>query len=458
MKKLAVLALIFSMFLTGECVAQAPLNEVAHSYIQFPSGPAASSAWKVQDLCQAYTFPTKLKGGGVIGILELGGGWSQTDLDKFSQLNGLPKISVTNVSVNGGTNNFGHSSADFEVELDIEVSAAAYYYATGKMPTIKVFFAPNSSASFVSVINAAVSNGCDVLSISWGGPEKTWSSNTAQQIDAAAKAAALKGLVIFAAAGDNSSSDGTSGTNVDLPASVPHIVGCGGTNKSSRSEVVWGDGKAKDGGTGGGYSKYFPVQSFQRGAPKGPGRMVPDVAATADPNTGYRIVVRGAEVVVGGTSAVSPLYSGLFAAFGNKLGFVTPTLWITPADFADITKGSNGKYSAAKGPDACTGLGAPNGAALAALFKAPSGAFQVAAVGTTSGANNATLPVDPSGSLLSLVTGNGGNALGGDYAALVVDPKAVSSTLFDSMPARVYGIGGGLTAKGLELFLFTGRN
>jgi kumamolisin len=135
--------------------------------------------------------------------------------------------------------------------------------------------------------------------------------------------------------------------------------------------VVWGDGKTNGEGTGGGYSIYFPPQEFQLNAPPSPGkagRMVPDVAADAAPATGYMVVVNGQEMPVGGTSAVAPLYSGLFAAFGTKLGFVTPTLWKNPHAFVDITEGSNGDYKASVGPDPCTGLGAPIGTALASLF------------------------------------------------------------------------------------------
>jgi kumamolisin len=96
--------------------------------------------------------------------------------------------------------------------------------------------------------------------------------------------------------------------------------------------------------------------------------MVPDVAGDADPNTGYDVFVHGAGTVVGGTSAVAPLYAGLFASFGAKLGFVTPTLWKNPTAFNDITVGDNGMYKAATGPDPCTGLGSPIGLRIAGLF------------------------------------------------------------------------------------------
>jgi subtilase family serine protease len=81
-------------------------------------------------------------------------------------------------------------------------------------------------------------------------------------------------------------------------------------------------------------------------------------------------------MVVGGTSAVAPLYAGLFAAFGRKLGFVTPKLWANHLCFTDITQGDNGFYRARVGPDPCTGLGSPIGSKLAALLTAPVGAAE----------------------------------------------------------------------------------
>jgi hypothetical protein len=149
------------------------------------------------------------------------------------------------------------------------------------------------------------------------------------------------------------------------------IVGTDPLTKTRSTETVWNDDprNASGEGTGGGYSRYFPVQSFQAGAPSGPGRMVPDLAANADRHTGYEVFVHGEQVVVGGTSAVAPLYAGLFAALGTKLGFVTPKLWANHLCFNDITQGDNGYYRARIGPDPCTGLGSPIGMKLEGLFK-----------------------------------------------------------------------------------------
>jgi subtilase family serine protease len=96
--------------------------------------------------------------------------------------------------------------------------------------------------------------------------------------------------------------------------------------------------------------------------------MVPDIAANADPVTGYQVVFHGKTHFVGGTSAVAPLYSGLFAAFGTKLGFITPKLYANSVCFNDVTTGDNGAFRAGVGPDPCTGLGSPIASRLANLF------------------------------------------------------------------------------------------
>ncbi len=352
-------------------------------YFKLPTDPkaVASAAWNVPDLCTAYNWPTGKAGGGVIAIVELGGGWVASDMDSFFRSLGQPVPSITDVSVDGTKNTPGQSGSagddDYEVALDIQVSGAAYYAATGQAATIRVYW----SQDIGTAVAKAASDGCDVCSISWGSDEANWGTTAADQMESTAESAVAAGMIVFAASGDNDSSDGGSTpANVDCPSSCPHVVGCGGTKKTATEETVWNDnpGETNGEGTGGGYSTIFPVQSFQIGAPAAPagsqygtGRMVPDVCANADPNTGYNIFVHGAATVVGGTSADAPLYAGLFAAFGTKLGFVTPTLWENQKAFNDITVGSNGFYSAAVGPDPCSGIGSPIGAKIAALFAAP---------------------------------------------------------------------------------------
>jgi hypothetical protein len=373
--------------------ASAAAHVAAHSYLHIPrrlgvhpyfklrrTGAAAGGLqgekpWSVPDLCAAYDWPAGLAGGGVVAIVELGGGWIRSDMTAFFGGLGQPVPNITDVSVDDTKNtpDPGPNSADGEVALDIQVASAAYYVATGRPATIRVYWSQDIAAA----VRAATADGCDVCSISWGSDEANWRAQNKQagtDMELAATQATAAGMVVFAASGDNDSSDGgPNRANVDLPASAPHVIGCGGTTKTATAEIVWNNdpGRASGEGTGGGFSTMFPMPSWQAGAPHGPGRMVPDVAGNADPNTGYEIVLHGAPTVVGGTSAVAPLYAGLFAAFGSKLGFVTPELWLNHTCFNDITVGDNGAFRALVGPDPCTGLGSPIGTKLAALLAHP---------------------------------------------------------------------------------------
>jgi kumamolisin len=169
------------------------------------------------------------------------------------------------------------------------------------------------------------------------------------------------------------------------------VLGCGGTTLSvdPTSETVWG-GTAGGGATGGGVSRTFPLPAYQSSAgvpgqadTGRPGRGVPDVAADADPATGYRIRVDGQEIVLGGTSAVAPLWAALVCrlvqALGEPLGAPHQALYggatpgVTPPGLRDVTVGSNGAYDAGPGWDPCTGLGTPNGTALLAALSPGSG-------------------------------------------------------------------------------------
>jgi kumamolisin len=339
-------------------------------YIKRPLDLRSVSSWSIPDLCTAYGWPSKsAPGGGVIAIIELGGGWTKEDVAQFFKNANLPAPNITDVSVDGTQNSQCNprNDADDEVALDIQVAGASYAVATDKPANIRVYW----SQDIAKAVAAATADGCDVCSISWGADEASWGPAAGDAMELMAAAATAAGMVVFAASGDNDSSDGGPGrANVDLPASAPHVIGCGGTKKphtdNATDETVWNNDprKTTGEGTGGGYSKLFPMPSWQAGAPHGPGRMVPDVAANADPNTGYEIILYGASTVVGGTSAVAPLYAGLFASFGAKLGFVTPTLYLNSACFHDITQGDNGAFRGRSGTDPCTGLGTPIGEIL----------------------------------------------------------------------------------------------
>ncbi|HEY4240646.1 MAG TPA: S8 family serine peptidase [Kofleriaceae bacterium] len=330
----------------------------------------ATMTWSVPKLCDAYDWPRDAPGGGTIGIVEARGGYLASDLERYFLELKQPMPAIEEVSIDETRNAPGlDDAADLEVTQDIEIAAAAYVHATGKPATIRIYWTKDIAAA----IRHAAADRCATLVICWGLPEAMWGRAGADALEAAAIAATEAGVAIFAAAGDNDSSNGAAGASVDLPAAAPHVIACGGTTKHAMSETVWNEepGSASGVGTGGGYSGLFPMPPWQLGAPTGPGRLVPDVAANADARTGYEVIFRGAEIAAAGTSAVAPLFGGLFAAFATGLPFVAPLLWSHPACFADIAAGDNGAFRAQQGPDPCTGLGVPIGRRLRALFARP---------------------------------------------------------------------------------------
>lgn len=347
---------------------------------------AAATSYSPVQVAQAYSFPTGLTGTGqCIAVIELGGGYNGSDLDSFFNGLGITPPTVTPVSVDGASNSPG-SDADGEVELDIEVAGAI---APGA--EIAAYFAPNTDQGFIDAVTTAVHDATrkpSVVSISWGGPETSWTEQSRNALNSACQDASTMGVTVVVACGDNGATDGTTSSTptVDFPASSPYVVACGGTKlalsgTTIENEQVWNELSSGEGGTGGGVSELFALPSFQDGVnvPKAPngfvGRGVPDVAGDADPETGYNVVVDGQQEVVGGTSAVAPLWAGLFArinqSLGTNLGYVNPLIYTAKAEatFHDITSGNNGVYSAGPGWDACTGLGTPNGAALLNALK-----------------------------------------------------------------------------------------
>jgi kumamolisin len=438
------------------------------------SGSAAaapSGGYSPNQVAEVYQFPAGTDGSGqTVAVIELGGGFSASDLDTYFGGLGIAVPSVTAQGVDGAANAPGSdpTGADLEVNLDIDVIGAA---APGAKQV--VYFGPNNGdQGFVDAISAAAeaSPAPIAISISWGQSEDSWTAQGLSSMNAAMSDAAALGITVCAAAGDNGSSDdATDGEpHCDFPASSPYALGCGGTKLEFSggvitSEVVWNETAAGEGAGGGGVSDQFALPSWQakagvparaggttsggdgttsggggtssgggggggggtgsggtgsgggkgehhhhhrhgehhdhghrededaaagggRGQPAGEaaaasgGRGVPDVAGNADPVTGYSIYADGKSQVVGGTSAVAPLWAALISrlaqATGTRFGLIQPALYagvsagVNAPGFRDITSGNNGAYSAGPGWDACTGLGSPDGTALVGRLKA----------------------------------------------------------------------------------------
>src|SRR5207302_464450 len=206
-----------------------------------------------------------------------------------------------------------------------------------------VYFAPNSDSGFIDAISEAAqaSPAPIAISISWGQSEDSWTAQGRIAMDAAMADAAALGITVCVASGDNGSGDAVALPAWQADAGVP--------------------ARADGSGSGSG------------------GRGVPDVAGNADPATGYQIYSGGQAQVVGGTSAVAPLWAALISrlaeASGQRFGLIQTLLYagVTAGTavpgFRDITSGNNGAYTAGPGWDACSGLGSPDGTALLTRLK-----------------------------------------------------------------------------------------
>src|SRR3984885_3177158 len=231
-----------------------------------------SLSYTPPQVAELYSYPTGVDGSGeCIALIELGGGYNPTDLSNYwSQLNLAKTPTVSSVSVGNGSNSptGDPNGPDGEVMLDIEVAGSI---APGAK--IVAYFADNTDAGFLNAITTAVhdsTNNPSIVSISWGGPESSWTQQAMTSMDEAFQAAAAMGVTVCVASGDNGSTDGSSdGSNqVDFPASSPNVLGCGGTtlqasNDQITSETAWNELANNEGATEGGVSNVFALPSYQ---------------------------------------------------------------------------------------------------------------------------------------------------------------------------------------------------
>ena len=376
---------------------------------------ASFSGFSPVTVADLYSFPQGDGSGQTVGIIELGGGFRPGDLETYFNGIGIStRPTVLTFSVDNATNSPGTlphpDPANGEVMLDIEVIGAIVPKAT-----IVVYFAPNlTDADFSDAILAAVHDAVNkpsVISISWGGPEDEATGQFQDAFNSALDDAQSLNITVLVASGDNGAADmPPAGQNqwdgkahVDFPSSSPLVLACGATHIDLSGTTLSGEGAWNQGfpdtdpdvnsfgSVGGGISDVFtPPPSWQANLALPPsvngglaGRGVPDVTGDGDPSSGYSVRVDGNDGVIGGTSAVAPLWAGLITrinqTIGKPVGFVNPTLYANPKAFNDITIGNNRVsspggsenlgYDTTPGWDACTGLGSPIGSAVLTALK-----------------------------------------------------------------------------------------
>ena len=328
-----------------------------------------------------------------VGIISLGGGFQQTDLQlTFDDLYVAGQISsnvaptITTVLVDGATNNWtaNIASADTENTLDIYCIAPLVPQAN-----VVIYIAPNTTSSFANAIQRAVTENCDVISISWGGTESALKAAIMEPVFATA---ASKGITVCAASGDTGSMNLGGYVGPNYPASSANVVAVGGTTLILNNDgTIASESQARP--SGGGISAIIPRPSWQNGLTYktatyfsgnsqtviGPAtsltmRGVPDVSA---PYYYYAMRFNGQVATVNGTSAACPVIAGMIARYislnggkrppaGNTTLSTNPIFYSNTSAYYDYSSGDDLSnlttgYAVTSGWDPVVGLGRPYG-------------------------------------------------------------------------------------------------
>jgi kumamolisin len=336
------------------------------------------------DVARAYHFPGGDGTGEHVGVISLGGRYDDRVQAAYLKGLGVPHVAFNVVKVDGGADLPADPGPTGENMLDAEMIGALVPNADKTL-----YVTGNTDRGFLDAISTALhdSHHNNAISISWGGPEARFTPQTLRAFNELFKEARAMGVSVFSAAGDNGATDGIPDgkLHVDFPSSSPSVIASGGTKLTTTAdgsiakETVWNELRHKQGATGGGISEINPKPPGQAQLPIG-GRGVPDIAGNADPTTGFRMLVplgagKAGLELVGGTSAVAPLYAALAARLeqnlGHAIGDLQQAIYAAPAGaFHDVTTGNNGGYKAQPGWDAATGRGSVDGSALLAYLRA----------------------------------------------------------------------------------------
>lgn len=390
-------------------------------------GGGSQVAYIPSQFARAYNYDglhnAGLQGEGqTVGVFELDG-YSQSDIQAYTQCFGGGSVPIQNVVLDGFNGQPGAGAIEVELDVEVILSMAPH------LAKMIVYEAPNTTQGYNDEFARIVQDHTPVISVSWGDCEKNIGQQEVNQENQFFQQAAAQGQTILVAAGDSGSSSCFQlmgggydfSLNADDPAAQPFVTGVGGTNltlnsdNSYQSETVWNSGFFGGAG-GGGISQFWKRPSWQTG----PGvnnpqysnsmRETPDVSLDADPATGYPIYctagsscsssggifgggTSGGWLTVGGTSAAAPMWAAMVALANEQaakagkgtLGFLNPALYKIGSgshygsDFHDITPPSNssapsnndegfngGAYPVTQGYDMATGWGTFNAARLAA--------------------------------------------------------------------------------------------
>jgi kumamolisin len=377
----------------------APLLQVIPAIARPAVGTGLGGGYAPTDIRKAYNIPAQKPAtpSETVALFEQGG-YLPSDISTYDDNYGI-SVPVTAVGVNGSSTAPTGNTIEVEAALDIDAVG-------GVNPATKqILVYEDTASSFSAALVGALTQIADddtatVVSISYGLDEKSQGQNAVNAENTVLTELAAQGQTVFVSSGDGGASgtqiDGIialrSGKNVEDPGSQPLVSSVGGTTLNTsateawKSETVWNKFSKDEGATGGGVSAYWAIPSYQvkngssvatANGGSASFRNVPDIAADADPTTGYSIysALEGGWLAIGGTSLASPLWAGMMSIINAdrvakslpREGYFNPSLYAAnpQSSFHDIVKGNNSTtnvkgYTAGAGYDNVTGWGSLN--------------------------------------------------------------------------------------------------
>lgn len=350
--------------------------------------------YRATDIAHAQNIPLRTGGEGQHGaFISLGGGVDLPDYNLFFTKHGLQQPKPLRiVEVDGAKNSPGNPHlGDTENALDgLQLQSIA------PKAEISMILGPNNNKGLVDVFERSIFPRIGeaqntVVSASWGLAEHLQTTQAVNALSITFRQAAIRGVQVFAGAGDNGARALSPTHQPEYPASDPNVVGVGGMKTVLNNEgkfasiSAWNEGENSS--TGGGVSKIFRLPRWQKDVGVPPnidtgrvGRGVPDISTNAAKATGYPVRVGGQDIVIGGTSAGAPLYAGMMLNLNAELAMlnIKPITPLNPWMYAraksgifnDVTVGSNNGYFSKEGWDPVTGLGWVDGVKMLEAMKA----------------------------------------------------------------------------------------
>ncbi|MFR0352200.1 S53 family peptidase [Streptomyces sediminimaris] len=319
---------------------------------------------------------------------------------KTSQLHQVLPKKYTKVNECGGAGWYGEETLDVEAVHAVAPAADVTYVGAASC------YDDDLLDSLSKVVDNHLA---DIVSNSWGDIEANQTPDLAAAYDQVFQFGAVEGIGFYFSSGDNGDEVAHTGTKqVDTPANSAWVTAVGGTSlavgkhNKYQWETGWGTEKASlsaDGkswvnfpggfvyGAGGGTSRTVSEPYYQKGvvpdslatANNAAGnRVVPDIAAIGDPNTGFLVgqtqtmpdgkTLAYSEYRIGGTSLAAPVIAGIQALAqqaggGRAIGFANPSIYAKFGSkvYHDVTDNPTGSGLAVVRVDYVNGYDATDG-------------------------------------------------------------------------------------------------